>query len=210
MNKRFWMIIGIVCVVFVGFLVFKKDGTSTISSSAKPTSHITGKLDSKIKLVEYGDYECSYCATFAPVMKQVIQKYGDRISVQFRNYPLTEIHQNTLAASRAAEAAGLQNKFWEMHDLLYENQESWASSSSPQGIFESYAGSLSLNMAQYKKDFASKKVNDAINVDKAAFDKTKEKQATPTFFLNGKKIKPNVSLDDFSKLIDAALTKQKN
>lgn len=207
MDKRFWAIIGVIIAIFAGVLWMnsnKNDNNSGTSSNAQPTSHLKGNAASKVKFVEYGDYECPYCAEYQPVLTQVFQKYQATVSFQFRNLPLTQIHQNALAGARAAEAADLQGKFWEMHDLLYQNQNSWAQSSNPNSMFDTYAQQLGLNVSQFDKDFASSKVNDRINADKAEFNKTGQALSTPTFFLNGKKIAAT-TLDEFSKLIDEAL-----
>ena len=84
--------------------------------------HVEGPEDAPVTLVEYGDYECPYCGEAYPIVKRLQKKMGSDLRFVFRNFPLTEIHPHALAAARAAEAAGLQSKFWEMHDLLYENQ----------------------------------------------------------------------------------------
>ncbi|HEY5668293.1 MAG TPA: thioredoxin domain-containing protein [Candidatus Saccharimonadales bacterium] len=207
MDKRFWAIIGVIIAIFAGVLWIngnKNDNNGQASGNAQPTSHLKGNTTSAVKFVEYGDYQCPYCAQYQPVLSQVFQKYKDTVSFQFRNLPLTQIHQNGLAGARAAEAADLQGKFWEMHDLLYQNQNSWAQSSNPLSMFDAYAQQLGLNASQFDKDFASSKVNDRINADKAEFNKTGQQLSTPTFFLNGKKITAT-TLDEFSKLIDEAL-----
>jgi protein-disulfide isomerase len=112
---------------------------------------------------------------------------------------LPQIHQNAFAAARAAEAAGLQNKYWQMHDTLYDqaNWQQWTTSSNPPQFFNGYAQQIGLNVEQFKKDYASDKVNSAINADLAAFGKTKQQQATPAFFLDG------VFIDN-SKLADSS------
>ena len=207
MDKRFWAIIGVIVAVFVGILVFngKDNKADETTSNSKPSTHIKGNTDSKVKLVEYGDFQCPYCGVFYPVVGQVMEKYGDKISFQFRNYPLVEIHQNALAAARSAEAADKQDKYWEMYDLIFKNQTAWSSSSNPSKYFESYAKQLDLDMDKFKKDVASRGVNGIINADKAAFNKTKLPASTPTFLINGEQVKPDASIDSFSKIIDKAL-----
>jgi protein-disulfide isomerase len=211
MEKRFWIIIGVIIAVFAGILWFggnnEEDKTST-GSKSQPTNHVLGNRQANLKLVEYGDYQCPFCSVFYPVTKQVIEKYGDKISFQYRHFPLNQIHENAYAATRAAEAAHEQGKFWEMHDLIYVNQQSWSQSSSATSIFEGYAQQLKLDIAQYKEDFASSEINARINADKAEFNKTKLTASTPTFILNGKKIQPEPSLESFSKIIDEALEKE--
>lgn len=208
MDKRFWAIILVIIAIFAGILFVssnkKDDGAK--DTSAKPTNHIKGKADSKVKFVEYGDFQCPYCGQYYPLVSQVVAKYQDQISFQFVNLPLNQIHQNAYAGARAAEAADEQGKFWEMYDLLYQKQSEWSEASNANTYLNNYAQQLGLNVTQFKKDFASSKVNDRINADKAKFNKTGEPLSTPTFFLNGKKIQAT-SVDEFSKLIDAQLKK---
>ena len=209
MSKAFWAAIVAVIVIFGGILLFKGDNANAPSSStAKPTNHVLGKGTDKVTLVEYGDYQCPYCGQYYPVVKQVQQNYGDRITYQFRNLPLLQIHQNAFAAARAAEAADLQGKFWEMHELLYTNQDAWSNSSNARSVFEGYAKKLGLNVDKFKTDFASSAVNDRINADVVAFDKTKLEKSTPTFILDGKLIKPT-SVEEFNKAIDEAIAAKK-
>jgi len=219
MDKRFWAIIGVIVVVFGGVLVVhnnnaNKNGTS--ASSAKPTSHISGNTASKVTLVEYGDYECPVCENYNATVQAVQQQYKDTIKFQFRNLPLSSVHPNAFSSARAAEAADMQGKFWEMHDALYNptNWQEWSTSSNPVPYYTAYAKQLKLDMTKFNKDFASSAVNNRINADLAAFAKTKQPTATPTFFLNGKYI-ANTKLVDgtsgqpsaeaFGKVLDAAL-----
>jgi protein-disulfide isomerase len=208
MDKRFWAIILVIVVIFGGVLWFKNMHKANAPSNTTPTNHTEGTNTKDVTLLEYGDYECPACEEFYPIVKQVAQKYSNEITFQFRNLPLTTIHQNAFAGARAAEAAALQGKFWEMHDALYDNQTAWASSSSPKTFFDQYAGQIGLNVTQFDKDYASSKVNDTINADISAFGKTGAEMQTPTFFLDGKQIQPGATVDAFSKLIDAEIAKK--
>lgn len=215
MSKQFWAIIAVIVVAFVGILWFNghKKNTNNTNTSAKTSNHVEGNTSSKVTLVEYGDYECPVCGSYYPVVKQVAAKYNTQIAFQFRNLPLSQVHQFAFASARAAEAASLQGKFWEMHDALYEGQTTWAQSQNPNTYFTQYAQQLGLDMTKYQQDFASSAVNDTINADISAFKATGNQEATPTFFLNGKKLEPTQltdsnhlpQLDKFSALIDAAL-----
>ncbi|HSW66925.1 MAG TPA: thioredoxin domain-containing protein [Bacillota bacterium] len=206
MNKGFWAIIAVIVVIFGG-IVFLKDNKAAAptNSSAKPTSHTIGTSPAGVTLVEYGDYQCPYCGQFYPVVKQVQEKYNDKIVFQFRHLPLSQLHKNAFAAARAAEAASLQGKFWEMHNLIYEQQNTWSQSGDAAAIFVQYATQLNMNITQFKKDAASSKVNDTINADIQAFVNTGNEQSTPTFILDGKKITPGYSVEAFSKYIDDEL-----
>ncbi len=204
MSKTFWAVIAIIVVVFGGIVIFKQDKAAAPSSSVKATSHITGQGKSGVTLVEYGDFQCPFCGQYYPLVQAVKEKYDEQIHFQFRNLPLFQRHKNAIAAARAAEAADKQGKYWEMYDLLFQNQNTWSESNSATVQFEQYATQLGLNLATFKKDANSSEVNDIINADVDAFKKTKQPISTPTFFLDGKKIEAT-SVDEFSKLIDAAI-----
>lgn len=212
MSKRFLIILAVLVLGFVGFVVFqgKKDNGSTGgngSSNAQASEHKKGAGNKGVVLVEYGDFQCPSCGAYFPVLQEVKEKYGDDITFQFRNFPLTQIHQNAMAAHRAAEAASKQDKFWEMHDLLYTRQNSWNSSQNVAQIMEDYASELGLNVEQFKTDYQSAEVNAVINADIAVGNDLKV-SGTPTFFINGEKVEtPDRTLESFSKVIDDAIAK---
>ncbi len=210
MDKRFWAILIAIVIVLGGIFwaTSAHKAKAPSGSGNKPTSHIEGQGQDGITLMEYGDYECPYCEEYYPVVKQVAQEYNNQIFFQFRNLPLTQIHQNAFAGARAAEAAGLQGKFWQMHDLLYEDQSQWVNSSDPETYFDGYAQQLGLNVAQFKQDFASAQVNNLINADLSAFAATGLQEATPTFLLDGKQIQPSASVSSFEQLINAEIKKK--
>lgn len=204
MSKTFWAAIAIIVVIFGGIVVFNKNGDNASSGSVQPTNHVVGEGKSGVKLVEYGDFQCVFCGQYYPLVEQVKEKYKDQIFFQFRNLPLLQAHRHAFAAARAAEAAGKQGKFWEMYNLLFQNQSSWSDRDDASEVFEGYATQLGLDLTKFKTDVASAQTNDTINADIREFKKTKEPMSTPTFFLEGKKITPK-SVDEFSKLIDAAI-----
>lgn len=213
MNKQFFAIIIVVIVGMVGIFALTggNNGGNTENgddnTEAQPTNHVVGPEDAKVTLIEYGDFQCPACKSYVPLVDEIKKTYSDRIKFQFRHYPLVQIHPHAFIASRAAEAAGNQGKFYEMHDLLYENQESWSASSNPTPTFEAFARQLELDIEKFKADMNSAAIAAAINAD------VKEAQAagansTPTFVLNGSKIDNNPqNLDEFKKLIDEELTK---
>jgi protein-disulfide isomerase len=222
MDKRFWAVIGAIVVIFVGILLInnhKQGSSGTSSKQSTPTNHVEGDLTSKVTLVEYGDYECPACESFFTTTQAVQEKYKDTVKFQFRNLPLSQIHPNAFAGARAAEAADLQGKFWQMHDALYTsaNWSQWSTSSNPNPYFWQYAKQLGLNVDKFKTDFASETVNDRVNADINAFKKTGRPLSTPTYFLNGKYVDNSSllgpdgqpSVDAFSKVLDDALAKAK-
>lgn len=210
MNKQFFLIVGVVIAALVGIFVVtgnKNDQQSgQQADQAQASSHTQGAGNKKVTLVEYGDFQCPACKSFYPLVKEIKKSYGDDITFQFSHFPLSQIHQNAFAAHRAAEAASKQGKFFEMHDLLYENQESWSSLPDPSQVFAGFAQQLNLNMDQFNGDAASEAVNSTINAD-IKLAQQAGATSTPTFTINGEKIKNPQSLEEFKKLIDEAIAK---
>ncbi len=193
MNKKFLAVLTLIIVAVVGVVVYSATKKTPGRSVEKPKEvqvddHVRGKAGSKVYLVEYADYECPACHEWEPTVEKITKEYGDRVAFIFRNYPLTDIHINAKAAAKAAEAAGLQGKFWEMHDLIYAKYSDWANArKSEQAKFEEMAQSLGLDMTKFKADYLSNAVEDRINSDIESA-KTMKVGGTPTFFLNGEKI----------------------
>ncbi|MES2630626.1 MAG: thioredoxin domain-containing protein [Patescibacteria group bacterium] len=204
MNKVGWIIFSVAVVALLGGLIIwtrltnpAADVSSVNNNSilaATPESgniadHVEGKEDSKVLFIEYGDFQCPSCGAAYPNVKTLLGEYGDRIAFVFRNFPLTSIHPNAKAAAAAAESAGLQNQYWEMHDLLYANQSSWENlgTSERTDAFVSFANQLGLDTTKFKEDLSNPDVTKKINFD-MALGKTNGVSATPTFFLNGEKL----------------------
>lgn len=204
MNKIGWIIFSTVVILLLGGLVAWTritnppldisgvDNNSVVVASSQNgniADHVTGSDTNKVLLVEYGDYQCPSCGAAFPNVKALIDEYGDKFTFIFRNFPITSIHANAKAAAAAAEAAGLQGKFWEMHDQLYERQNDWSGLTVDKRteVFKTYAQALDLDVAKFESDMASKTVTQKINFDMALASSVKV-DATPTFFLNGKKI----------------------
>lgn len=213
MNKRFMIILAACAVVFIGLVIFSKRDAKAPENggdnSSQLSNHTIGQGTAGVTLTEYGDFECPACYQYYPLVKAVKEKYGDRIKFQFRHFPLTEIHQNALISARAAEAAGLQGKFFEMHDKLYETQPNWKDSTNPAQIFEDYAAQLSLNVDKFREDMKSEAVNRTVQADRAEA-KRLGYSSTPTFEINGAQIENPRDLDGFSKLIDEAINEKAN
>lgn len=222
MSNRFFITLLVIIAAICGIFVVtkqKNDNPNTNGgSSSQATNHTVGEGKSGVVLIEYGDLQCPACWQFEPTVKQVIEKYKDRITFQFRNYPLTQLHPNAFAAHRAVEAADKQGKFWEMHDLLFETAHTqdasgrvvdteWTATQKPQTFFEEYAKRLGLDLAKFNQDMASSEVNDSINADLAQGQKLGI-SGTPAFILDGVKIENPRSLDDFYKTIDEAIAKK--
>jgi protein-disulfide isomerase len=218
MSKRFLAIIAVLVIVFFGiFVIANKNNSNSGGNSSAATEHIEGLGKDKVTLVEYGDYECPYCGEYYGVVNQVVQEYYADITFQFRNFPLTSIHPNAFAGARAAEAASLQGKFWQMHNLLYEENvqyynsnetvSSWISASNPLSYFDVFAKQLGLNVTKFNTDYASQKVDNYIEADMDAGNKL-GLDATPTFYLDGKQVQPTESVASFQKYINAAIAEK--
>lgn len=210
MNSRFLIILAVIVAVLGGVFFFTRSDSSQTTSTDQNagSNHIVGKGTANVTLVEYGDFQCPACATYFPVVEQVKEKYKDQITFQFRHFPLVQIHPNAMIASRAAEAAGNQDKFWEMYEVLYAQQNTWKSSDNAAGIFEDYASQLGLNVDQFKADVAAQATLDTINAD-VRLGQEAGVNSTPSFILNGQKLEGLApSVESFSQVIDEAIKNQ--
>lgn len=211
------IIIVSIIVILVGFVVWamaRPESNTTSSSTTQLTvgdqealksGGSVGNPSSSVVVTEFGDYQCPACAAWHVFVKDsLIPQYQDKILFVFKNYPLTKPHPNAQEASQAAEAARLQSKFWEMHNLLYETQNEWSSLKDPSSKFEEYAKRIGLNTDQWKKDKDSNVIKDVIKADIALGDKF-NLPGTPSFVVNGKLIETN-SEADLTNAINQALS----
>jgi len=140
-----------------------------------------------VQLEEFGDFECPPCGLLHPILLQMHKEFGDKIAITFREFPLVPAHQHAIAAASSAEAAGLQGKFWEMHDLLYENQKNWHETFDVRPIFEGYAKQIGLDIARFQQDVNGEAVAQRIFLDGKRGHSLGVK-GTPTVFMNGKEV----------------------
>jgi protein-disulfide isomerase len=168
--------------------------------------HIYGKNDSKVTLIEYGDFQCPGCGLEHVEIRSIIEQYKDQIQFIFRNYPITTSHPNAKAAAGATEAASLQGKYWEMHNKIYETQSEWSSLTGNErtDVFVKYARELGLNEAQFKTDLSSESVTKKIAYD-YYLGKKDNVTATPSFYLNGTNLDSEL-WGKKDKLVDAINT----
>jgi len=163
-----------------------------------------GTADSSVKLIEYLDFECEACGAYFPLVKRLSEEYGDRVTFVSRYFPLPS-HKNSMTSALAVEAAGKQGKYWEMHDLLFAEQQNWGELAAPDPtIFERYAEQLGLNMERYKQDVGSQEVKDRVIRDRDAGNQLGV-NSTPSFFLNGEKIQNPRGYEAFVTLLEDAL-----
>lgn len=173
------------------------------SDSANPST-ARGPSDAPLTLVEFGDYECPSCAYYHPIVNEVLRRYPDEVRLEFRHYPLISIHPNAMLAAMAAEAAGEQGRYWEMHDLLFETQPRWSQSGNAEAEFVSLAGRLGLDMNQFMQALRSPNVEQRVLEDVVAAREANV-EAVPTFFLNGRRISSGRGVEDFVQVLDAEL-----
>jgi protein-disulfide isomerase len=141
--------------------------------------HIQGPADASVTLLEYGDYECPYCGAAYPIVKEVQDRMGDQLRFVFRNFPITTSHPHAEQAAEAAEAAGSQGRFWEMHDTLYENQRRLGDAD-----LRSYAARLGLDLESFERDVAEHVHAPRVREDFMSGVRSGV-NGTPTFYING-------------------------
>jgi len=204
--NRLFIIIGVIILSFIGIVAYAKV-TAPKEPESKGSSNVYGKLDSKVTLTEYVDFQCEACYAFYPTVKEIKEQYKDKVKFQIKHFPISNSHQYARMAAGYAESAALQGKFFEMHDKIFEGQKTWETSQKPNEYFDTYAKEIGLNMDKLKTDLSSPSVSATINADLAEV-KRLGGEGTPTFALNGEKIKnPDNSVEAFSALLDEALEK---
>lgn len=210
-HKLPFVIIGavLVLVVAAGFWLYgsrKQSGASsrTGTSGAQPP-HTLGPVDARVRIEEFGDFQCPSCGTLHPVLKKLESEYDSRLGVTFREFPLAPIHPNAVEAARAAEAAGLQGRFWQMHDRLYDYQAAWSDSKNVRSVFALYAADMGLDAERFKRDMDSQVVKDRLAADQrraVSLGVT----GTPTLFLNGREVAADALTESgLRALIEGAL-----
>ena len=219
-----FLIIGVVLVAVIAavLLMSRSGGTDTPAPAQNSTASFPaqqtrapqpgapnpwakGGASAKVTLEEFSDFQCPACGGLEPGLRRVVKEYGDNVRLVFRNFPLSG-HKYAFQASRAAEAAGQQGKFWEMHDMLYDNQKEWSDSMEPRVQFDSYATRLGLDVQRFKADMERADLTERIKADYARGMSLGVK-GTPTVYLNGRELVPGklITEEDLRREIDAAL-----
>lgn len=161
--------------------------------------HIYGNIYAPLELVEYGDYECPYCGRAYPIVKNIQEKLGKDLKFIFRNFPLRKIHPHAYPAAVATEAAARQGKFWEMHDIIFENQKTLE----PENILV-FANSLGLDIERFQKDILDESLYIKARKDFESGMKSGVNR-TPTFFVNGKKFNGDWSENELLRYLECEL-----
>ncbi|MEK7625173.1 MAG: thioredoxin domain-containing protein [Patescibacteria group bacterium] len=182
----------------------------TLSEAVSPIiDHAKGNPNAKVVLVEYSDFQCPACASFYPAVRNLTSKYGEQIQFVYRYFPLPQHDKGDLSA-RAAEAAGAQGKFWEMHDKLFNGQALWTDKTESEAtqLFTDYAVELGLDKANFTANLTSPMVTSRIQRDVQGGIGSNV-DATPTFFLNGMKLTNLASYADLESDVAGAINETK-
>jgi protein-disulfide isomerase len=218
--KRFLPLVIIVAVLITAvvatWLLLRSARTDQSSQSSTNTSsseapgadppHIRGNPKAPVTLEEFGDFECPACGTYSVELKKIESEFGDRLRVIFREYPLYPTpHKHALIAAQAAEAAGLQSRFWEMHDKLYENQKAWSEAADVMPLIIAYAREMGLDTDRFGRDLNGEIVATRITQD-GIRGHARAITVTPSFFVNGKEAKgESWKPEGLREMINAAL-----
>lgn len=204
MKDHIWKIIGVVAVVAIGAsIVYSNSVSNKANEGITFEAHVKGNAESSVTLTEYSDFQCPACGQFFSIVDELMKERGEHIRFEYKHFPLTSIHPFAVPAAKAAEAAGQQGKFFEMHDKLFENQQVWSAGANPQTYFSSYAEEIGLDMALFKTHMKASVINDKIA------DEFKEARelgltGTPSFFLNGERMQFS-TYQDFMDQITSAI-----
>ncbi len=206
------IILSVIILAFLGFVFWLSESnkidlsnvdTSKVIAASSQTGDIeehvypSSNKNAKVVLIEYGDFQCPACSTMSPKLKALSEEYGDKIAVVFRNFPLSG-RPNSLSAAAAAEAAGLQGKYWEMHDIIYDKQTTWSSANASERteLYKQYAQEVGVSdLEKFISDMKSANISKKISYDKALGTAAKI-TGTPSLFLNGEELTNEIWGDD--------------
>jgi protein-disulfide isomerase len=211
----FWAIFIVVLGLIVWGLVaaMNRPGQGGKTGEPAPISaddHSIGKADAPVTVIEYSDFQCPACETYYPVVKKLIEESSSTMRFAYRHFPLNDKlpngtiqHPNAIASAMAAEAAGLQGKFWEMSDLIFTNHTEWTEESDPTPVFLRYATQLGLDKTKFLADLNNPTLRQKIDAQKSEGTRIGVSY-TPSFFVNGKLINNPPTYDEFKSIIESA------
>jgi protein-disulfide isomerase len=201
------IILGTIAIVVAGVILLSRSAAPVKVDSSlliRPDSNKISSGSGAVTLVEFSDFQCPACGAYAAPVKQLVGDFKDSMTFVYRNFPLVTLHKNAQLAAAAAEAAGSQGKYWEMHDKLFSSQADWSNSDTAKDIFVSYAVALGVDKTQFTKDIDSDAVKAKIQQD-VDDGNALAINSTPTFYLNSEKIDNPADLAEFETLIKTAL-----
>jgi protein-disulfide isomerase len=184
-------------------LIIPEDKSAAGKSDVE-SMHIRGNAKAPVTLEEFGDFQCPPCGSISSFLDELVKEYDPNLRIVFRNFPLS-MHEHARDAAIAAEAAGLQGRFWEMHDLLYREQAAWTKADNTRELFEAYAGMIGLDVDQFKKEVEGEKASARVDSDYERANSLGLK-ITPSLFINDREIPPmDKTPERLRAAIDAAL-----
>lgn len=206
-SKMKYLVIILAVILFLGFGVFailssKQKTTAPVTLSS--SGWVTGNPQSKVSLTVFGDFQCPACLAYESTLNQVRAEYGKKVKIVFKHFPLKQAHPNAMSAAIAAEAAGVQGKFWQYHDKLYATQNIWSSLPNPTEEFVKYAQEEKLNVEKFKKSLQDKSLKDKINAQEDEGIRVGV-GGTPSVYVNGVFLGVP-SYNELKKKIDASLS----
>lgn len=185
----------------------EEEDLSKIYSVSPDDDPRQGEAKSKVTIIEFSDFQCPFCKKALPTVKKILKNYQGQIEFVYRDFPL-DFHKQAQNAAEAAQCANEQNKFWEYHDLLFEKQNEWAKSEGLE-FFKKYAQELKLEMEKFNRCLEGHKYKEEVEKDLKDGEEV-EVSGTPTFFINGRKLTGARSYEEFKKIIDEEIEKQKS
>lgn len=214
----FAIIAGVLVIAFAA-ATYLYNSSPTTTDGNKPTPrkpepganppHIRNSSEMKVVIEEFGDFQCPVCAVVYGEMKKVEDEYGDKITVIFRQMPLN-MHKFAYDAARASEAAAMQGKFWQMHDMLYEKQKEWSFVQDARAEFSKYAQQLGMDVGRFQSDMISPMVNSRVALDVRRAESLGV-SGTPTIYVNGKLVNSRtMDAEGLRKYINEALNQVGN
>ena len=222
-SPRFYALLLVIFVGGAGLLAFlasrakvaaapqKVDPAMLANTNAE--GYLLGDIGAPVQIAEFGDFECPQCALFAAVTEPDVRKRlvdSGFVAIRYFDYPLIQIHRNTMAASHAAACANAQGKFWEMHDRLFNGQLEWNGQATdhPAGVLKGYAKELGLDVAKWEGCYDSQQFVLQIEASRAEGDRRRV-NGTPTFYINDRMMVGNMTYDALRKEVDAILAARK-
>src|SRR5215472_9124701 len=178
----------------------QETGTARLTVEVRQRDHQQGPATAPVTLVEYGDYECPYCGEAYPIVKEIQRRLGDRLRFVFRNFPLTQSHPHAQHAAEAAEAAAVQERFWEMHDFLFEHQQALDDTH-----LVHYAVALQLDRGMFEREMAERVYVNRVHEDFLSGVRSGV-NGTPTFYINGVRHDASYALETLLAAIEAVMS----
>lgn len=201
-DSKFFGIVAVVAVAAIAGVIWWSSNHKEVAVVDASIGQKRGPDSAPVKIIEFADFQCPACQTAEVDIRKMIAANPNDVQFVFRHFPLSS-HPNAVPAAQASEAASNQGKFWEMHDLIYDNQSAWSSQANPEATFVGYAKQLGLDEKKFLDDYNSDAVKNVIKRDQDYGDSLAVNQ-TPTFYVNGQKLAGAQTAEQWQSLIDDA------